>query len=228
MDTVDAVHDPIRRPLSVKGFEFMHEAEEWFALAPNGMWRVALFDAAGKRQDAVPPDIATDAIAVAQHATDAQVVPMVSCFRCHDDGGLQSFVDQQTRILRGHVDLKAYSYEDIKRIKDFYNEPRLKRQMEFDRGTFTAAVFESTGWTTEEAAGNFSVFIREYAYKPVRYGQAQLELGIPRDVPLRTILIPGAPTDPHLLDVAQGETTPRGLWEGAFAEAITFAERSRR
>src|SRR5205085_9271881 len=40
---VDAERDPIRRPLSVNGLNLKYDAGEWFAVAPNGLWRTALY-----------------------------------------------------------------------------------------------------------------------------------------------------------------------------------------
>ncbi len=57
---VDAERDPLRRPISAAGFAFRYDVSEWFAVAPNGLWRTALFDAAGKRQNSVPDKVAKD------------------------------------------------------------------------------------------------------------------------------------------------------------------------
>ncbi|HEX5175582.1 MAG TPA: hypothetical protein VFV83_01060, partial [Chthoniobacteraceae bacterium] len=60
VQAVDATRDPLRRPVSAEGLELKYDASEWFAVAPNGMWRTAIFNAEGKRQDAVPDRVAKD------------------------------------------------------------------------------------------------------------------------------------------------------------------------
>lgn len=223
---VDAEHDPIRRAASSGPLQFKTEAGEWYAMSANGFWRTALYSATGERQDAVPAAIATDAIATEQGAPDTQVRAMVSCIRCHTEGGLRPFRDDQTALFKsGHVDLRSYDHEIIQRIREFYDEPRLQRQMQFDRETYAAAVKEATGWTPEEAAKQYADFINGYSYQPVTYNDARRELGIPPTVSLGVI---GNAHDPNILQLIDGRSIPRGLWEGAFAEAATLTENWRR
>jgi hypothetical protein len=132
VERVDAARDPLRRPISAAGLEFQYDVSEWFAVAPNGLWRTALFNAAGRRQDAVPDKVAKD---TSDPTGDGIVVPLVSCIRCHRESGLRPFSDDQTRLLSGRVDLYSYDPNLVQRAAEFYDEPRLQRQMHFDRQT---------------------------------------------------------------------------------------------
>ncbi len=135
---VDAARDPVRRPLSVGELSLQYDAGEWFALGPNGLWRVALYDSAGKQQQSVPDRIAKD---TSDPHGDGIVTPLISCIRCHTESGLRPFRDDQTRLLRsGRVDLRSYDPLLVRRAAEFYDEPRLQRQMEFDRETYARSV----------------------------------------------------------------------------------------
>jgi hypothetical protein len=215
VEKVDAEHDPARRIVSVGKFALQHEAEEWFAMAPNGFWWTALFDKNGKRQDAVPVKVATDSIATDQHAPDKEVVPMQSCYRCHVESGLRTLSDDQSKTFAGgSINLKSYDYATIQRARDFYNEPRLLRQMAFDRQTHDAAVYSATGgWTCARAVQGFSDAVRMYAYDLVTPEMARRELGGP---------ISPACTDVRNLQLLKGTPVLRGLFEQSFAEASTL------
>lgn len=81
-----------------KGYKFQFDAQEIFALGPNATWRLALYDAKGNRQAAVPANIAVDTLGPLGHG---EVIPMISCLRCHEAGGsagLRPLRDQQVII----------------------------------------------------------------------------------------------------------------------------------
>ena len=216
---VDANRDPIRRPLSVDGGSLKFDAGEWFASAPNGMWRTALFDANGKRQNSVPDKIAKD---TSDTAADGIVVPMISCIRCHTESGLRPFRDDQTLLLStGHVDLRSSDPTQVQRIAEFYDEPRLQRQMQFDRQTYDQAVARATaGMKAEDLAAALASVVRQFAYLPVTPAQAARELGID-EAHLRDAL--SQSHDPVVLLLLEGRLVLRGQWESSFAEAATLA-----
>jgi hypothetical protein len=151
VERVDAARDPLRRPISAAGLDFQFDVSEWFAVAPNGLWRTALFNAAGRRQDSVPDKVAKD---TSDPAGDGIVVPLVSCIRCHREAGLRPFADDQTRLLAGRVDLYSYDPNLVQRAAEFYDEPRLQRQMQFDRQTYSDAVARATSGLTAEQVAN--------------------------------------------------------------------------
>src|SRR5262249_45121527 len=161
---VDATHDPLRRPITTAGLAFHYDLGEWFALAPNGMWRTALFDAAGRRQDSVPDRVAKD---TSDPAADGIVVPLISCIRCHREAALRPFTDDQSKLLHGRVDFLSPDPNVIQRAVEFYDEPRLDRQIRFDRETYSDAVSRATGGLPpDQLADNLAALVRRYAYLP--------------------------------------------------------------
>ncbi len=145
-------------------------------MAPNGLWRTALFNAAGRRQDSVPDKVAKD---TSDPAGDGIVVPLVSCIRCHRESGLRPFADDQTRLFAGRVDLYSYDPNLVQRAAEFYDEPRLQRQMQFDRQTYADAVARATGgMQSEQLADSLAEIVRRHAYLPVTLEQAAQEVGL--------------------------------------------------
>ena len=110
----------------------------------------------------------------------------------------------------------------MQRIAEFYDEPRLQRQMEFDRQTYDLAVSRATsGMKPEELAAALARMVRLFAYLPITPPQAAWELGID-PAELRDALAPSH--DPILLLLLEGRPVLRGQWESSFAEAATLAE----
>jgi hypothetical protein len=215
---VDAVRDPIRRPLSAGGVNLKYDAGEWFALAPNGLWRVALYDSAGKLQQSVPDRIAKD---TSDPHGDGIVTPIVSCIRCHTESGLRPFRDDQSRLFStGRIDLRSYDPTIVQRAVEFYDEPRLQRQMTFDRDTYAAAVERAAHLKPEELATALATAVREFAYLPVTCEQAAREIGMPKEQLVAALV---KSHDPILLMLIEGRPVLRGQWESSFAEAAMLA-----
>ena len=212
---VDAARDPIRRAISTSGFDLKFDAGEWFAMAPNGLWRTALYDSQGKLQQTVPDKIAKDD---SDPAADGIVTPMISCIRCHQESGLRPFRDDQTRLLvSGRVDLRSYDPQIVQRAAEFYDEPRLQRQMAFDRETYALAVARATGgMKPPELAEALARAVRAFAYEPITRARAARELGL-RESDLTGVLRESH--DPILLALLEGHAVLRGQWESSFAEA---------
>jgi hypothetical protein len=218
VERVDAPRDPLRRPISAAGLEFQYDVSEWFAVAPNGLWRTALFNAAGRRQDAVPDRVAKD---TSDPLGDGIVVPLVSCVRCHREAGLRPFADDQTRLLAGGVDLYSYDPDIVERAVEFYDEPRLQRQMQFDRQTYADAVSRATsGMKPEEVADALAEVVRNHAYLPVTIEQAAREVGFE---PAEFRIALAATRDPVILLLLEDRPVLRGQWESSFAEAALAA-----
>jgi hypothetical protein len=219
VERVEAERDPLRRPISAAGLAFRYDLGEWFALAPNGLWRTALFDAAGHRQDAVPDRVAKD---TSDPAGDGIVVPLISCIRCHREAGLRPFADDETKLLSGRVDLYSPDPNIVQRAVEFYDEPRLQRQMEFDRQTYADAVARATeGMKPEELAQSLAKLFREHAYSLVTPAQAAVEVGL-TSMQFRQVL--GTTRDPVILLLLENRAVLRGQWESSFAEAALAAE----
>ncbi|MCC7085947.1 MAG: hypothetical protein IT427_13170 [Pirellulales bacterium] len=239
---VDAERDPLRRPVSVEGrswtaeerenpkttlsshsrrsstLAFRFDASEWFAVAPNGLWRTALFNSAGKRQDAVPDRVAKD---TSDPHGDGIVVPMISCIRCHRESGLRPFADDQTRLLAGRVDLFSDDPKIVQRAAEFYDEPRLQRQMNFDRETYAAALDRiAGGLKPDELADDLAAVVRNYAYLPITPDVAAREVGLSHEA-FRAAL--ATTQDPIILTLLEGRPVLRGQWDSSFAEAALVA-----
>jgi hypothetical protein len=204
---------PAPRP----SFSFKFDVSEWFAVAPNGLWRTALFDAAGRRQNTVPDRVAKD---TSDPLGDGIVVPLVSCIRCHREAGLRPFADDQTKLLAGRVDLLSNDPNIVQRAAEFYDEPRLQRQMQFDRETYTAAVDRATGLAPAQLADALASVVRHFAYQPIAIDQAAREIGIDSET-FRSVL--AATHDPVILILLENRAVLRGQWESSFAEAATAA-----
>jgi hypothetical protein len=218
VERVDAARDPLRRPISAAGSDFQYDVSEWFAVAPNGLWRTALFNAAGRRQDSVPDKVAKD---TSEPLGDGIVVPLVSCIRCHRESGLRPFADDQTRLLAGRVDLYSYDPNLVQRAAEFYDEPRLQRQMQFDRQTYGDAVARATGgMSAGQLADALADVVRSHAYLPVTIEQAATEVGL-EPAEFRSAL--SATRDPVILLLLEGRSVLRGQWESSFAEAALTA-----
>ncbi len=218
VECLEAERDPLRRPISADGFALKYDVSEWFALAPNGLWRTALYDATGKRQDSVPDRVAKD---TSDPAGDGIVVPMLSCIRCHREAGLRPFRDDQTRLLAGHVDLLSADPRIIQRAAEFYDEPRLQRQMQFDRQTYTDAVHRATSNLTPEAlADALAGTVRRYAYLPLTANQAAAAVGLDAEQFRRAVI---ATHDPVVILLIEKRGMLRSQWESSFAEAALSA-----
>lgn len=208
---VDAERDPIRRPVSASGLNLKFDVSEWFALAPNAMWRTALYDAAGKRQDTVPDKVAKD------KSGDGIVYNARSCFTCHVEDGLRPFSDDQSKIL-ANGEIQSYDPHVTERAKEFYNEPRLQRQMAFDRESHAAAVKEATGgMTPAECSAALDRVLNHYAYQPLSVDQAAWECGVDaREFKAANRIA----NDPYIISLLNDQTILRDQWGSSFQAAI--------
>jgi hypothetical protein len=218
VERVAAERDPLRRPLSADGLAFEYDASEWFALRANGMWLTALFNRAGQRQDNVPDRVAKD---TSDPAGDGIVVPMLSCIRCHREGGLRPFRDDQHSLLAAGIELRTLRARDAQRAVEFYDEPRLQRQIDFDRETYSRAVARATaGMRPTDLADALARTVRELLYLPVTLDGAAREVGADAAHFRRAL---ADSRDPILLMLRQNRPVLRGQWESSFAEAAVLA-----
>ncbi len=220
MQQVSADRDPLRRPISVGKLQLQFDASEWFAMRANGLWTTALFNRQGKRQDVVPDKVAKD---TSDARGDGIVIPAISCIRCHREGGLRPFADDQQKLLRGKIELYGLSPDVVRRAAEFYDEPRLQRQMAFDRDNYTLAVSRAADMQPAEMADALAAEFRRFAYLPVSSAQAAREVGLSAD-DFRTAV--KASRDPILLLLGEDQPVLRGQWESSLAEAEILASGS--
>ncbi len=215
VEKVDAARDPIRRPITSHGLALAYDVSEWFVMAPNGLWRTALYDSKGKLQQSVPDKVAKD---TSDPRGDGIVYPLASCIRCHQEGGLRPFEDDQTKLL-AKSELQSYEKNLIIRATEFYDEPRLQRQMAFDRDTYAHACKAASGLQPKELAGALTRVFGAYAYEPVTLTSAARECG--QDVDEFRAAIVRA-SDPVLLTLLENRVALRDQWSSSFAEAMTL------
>jgi hypothetical protein len=219
VEKVDAERDPVRRAITVKGehgvtLTFKFDASEWFAVAPNGLWRVAIFSASGQRQDAVPDKVAKDD---SDPDGDGIVLPMISCIRCHRESGLRPFEDVQGKKIAKGFGPHSYDPLLIQRAKEFYDEPRLKRQMEFDRGTYRLAIERCTGLKEPtQFCDEFAEVFRAFAYDAVSIETACREIGC---TACEFTAANAKTDDPNIDELNEGRPILRGLWDTSFQSA---------
>lgn len=211
--------DPVRNPVDYLEQQFRFDASEVFYSRPNRFWGTALFDANGRRQDAVPVAIATDTTAPGGRQ---ELVPLISCIRCHElaggAGGLQPFDDDQTRLPRPRSGERAVE----QRIAELYDPARLAKQIARDREDYAEAVAAATGGLepAEAAAALAGVYAR-HVDEPISAGAAAAELGLQVEE-----LAPALSDsrDPITLAVVLRRAVGRRSWEASFQDAVLLAE----
>ncbi len=223
VEQVTADRSFIRRPITDGGFTANFDASEVMFIRLNGMIGGSLYDKNGKRQDAVPDKIAKD---TSDPHGDGRVVPLISCIRCHVEDGLRPFQDDQTKLVgNGRIGLYSYDPKLVQRAAEFYQEPRLQRQMKFDRETYAAACSQATlGLTPSQASEALGRVVRKFGYLSVTPAQAARELAIDPELlgPLMQ-----ASRDPILLTLAEGRSVLRNQWNSSYAEAALTTEANR-
>lgn len=208
--------DPFRDP-TFDGRGFQYEASELIAAKANGLHVFALFDAQGRRQDAVPDKIAKDD---SDPRGDGIIVPLLSCVRCHVEDGLRPVRNDQRRLLSRGVELYAESPELAQQLAEFYSSPKFDRDLVRDREDYAAAVESATELPPERLAAALAQVYRDYVYELVTPRTAARELGI--DINLLPLVLRAA-DDPVLLALADGLDVQRDQWEASFAQAALLS-----
>ncbi len=211
----------IRRPISAEGYQADFDASEVYWVGPNGHLRVAVFNRQGQRQNEVDPHIAIDDNN--PHGTGVILVG-TSCYACHKEG-LRPFTDTQRDLLVGRVGLDSYDPGIPARALEFYNSPRLLRQMKFDLETYAAAVQESSGQTIRESSDGLEHVVTNHDYLDVTKEQACREIGV---TPTQfDWLVSNIKNDPMLHLLAKGTPISRDTWVSSFAVVALAAESNR-
>ena len=194
-----------------KGYRFQFDAQEVFALKSNGFWQTALFNAKGERQNAVPPGIATDRYGTSGHG---EVVPGISCFRCHEREGnasIQPFKDAQVLVPSvGHPD-------DIERLSATHDADRMADFVTLGGQIYIKAISRATAGFVKEGqhqramlpteATDAVVGVYEQFIAPVTLQTAAREMGLPEAEAVQRLKAAGA------YNLAGNETVTRDEWE---------------
>jgi hypothetical protein len=132
--------------------------------------------------------------------------------------------------LADGIELRTFRARDARRAAEFYDEPRLQRQIAFDRETYSRAVARATaGMRPPDLADALARTVREFLYTPVTLEQAAREVGADSfngttDILVRRLRAAlSASRDPILLMLRQNRPVLRGQWESSFAEAAVLA-----
>ncbi|MGC3972370.1 MAG: hypothetical protein QM775_35020 [Pirellulales bacterium] len=171
--------DPLRHP-----FNFTYDAGEHIAAKRNGLHVYALFDAAGKRQAAVPDVIAKD---TSDPHGAGIVVPPLSCVRCHVEDGLRPTANDQRRLLAASIEAFTEQPDDAQRLAAFYFAD-LEKQLRRDREDYAEAVHTATGGLSAAAtAAALSALVRDYRDRLVDAARAAAELGTSAEAAARRV-----------------------------------------
>ncbi len=216
--------DPIRNPTFTGGFD----AGEHIASRANGLHEYALFAENGQRQDAVPPEIASDDTV----SPPVPLQPMMSCVRCHNrdekEFALRNFADFQSRLLSGKAKLLAADPEVIEQLASFYGrQVRLARELNRDRQDYAAALARATGgMKPHELAEQFALVIDRYEQQLVTPAVAAFELGLEFEIAIGAKNNDGLAlsTDVIIISLIEGHEVQRSQWEVSFAEAALLVD----
>ena len=171
----DVGRDPIENLLGfIDGGQ--HRASEVIAPRRNGLHLFALFDASGKLQFEVPPDVAVWSGVPSGHTN--RLIPGMACIQCHSTGkemGLRTFTND-ARDLPALFDFADKNSRE--RLRSEYGFD-LARPVAESRNYLADATFLATNGMSVEATGA-AVFAlwADFLYNPVTARTALLDLGI--------------------------------------------------
>ena len=207
----DVGRDPIENLL---GFvdAGQHRASEVIAPRRNGLHLFALFDAAGKLQVEVPPDVAVWSGVPAGHTN--RLIPGIACIACHSIGkemGLRTFAND-ARDLPALFDFADKNSRE--RLRSEYGFS-LDRPIAESRGYYADACFLATnGMSVEEIGKAVFGLWENYLYQPVTSQSALLDLGIETaDAKAASVRMAEIKTaNPYLQSLTIGKQIGRKQW----------------
>lgn len=204
---VEARSDPFRDA----GFGSSFDGSEHIAAKSNGLHEFAIFDGTGKRVDTVPDRIAKDDI---DHRGDMVLTPPISCIRCHHEAGLRDFGFDQRKLLTPPFNQKTIDPVLADKLKAFYLDPKLEKQLVRDREDYDLAVRACADMSAEEVSQAVMVVFGDFAYEQVDLETAMWEFGFEDSQPLV------ATNDPILLALQKGMKVHRRQLEASWQEAM--------
>ncbi len=172
----DPRRDPIRNP---HGFVF--DGTEAFARGANGLLRFWTGNAAGKRVNLVPAEIAPEDYSMPRGAQSRQIVAPLSCMTCHnmtrEESGFKAFSNDQLRFMRGQLS-KAYHDPVVAADAERFYGANLSKLIVAEREAYAEAVSKASGTSPYEMTAAWSERVAEYQYELVTPEVAAQELGI--------------------------------------------------
>lgn len=223
----DADGDTVRQPLSKATNPasgkvetlYRHDATEAIAAQANGLHRYALFDGAGKRQDAVPlggpgRSIARD-YSEAAPSFDGVIVPMQGCVRCHSKDGLQDIPDVISSLSA------AAAYDEAQVIRGFYDPGQVQLRLKQAREQFGVALHAACDLNSQQLSDGLAELVRTQAYLLVTPQRAALECGLTLEqFNERAARV----ADPYVSLLGRGEAIHRESWESSYPALMQVSE----
>jgi hypothetical protein len=222
--TINDRTDPTLRPDG----SFQHEAEEWIVGIPKihtatgtrGALQVYLLsNAAGQRQEAAPPDVASDYTRVRHNANEIR--NGVSCIACHAEGLIDVKSNEVRELIGAGAELYASDKTTQRKIESFHLSD-LENELRENRKEFAAIVEAVTDKPPREAVADFVSTVKLYD-SPLTIETAAREVGVIPDDLTKAIGYAqnsGIPVHPRLIALAHGFTIPRTSWESIYSQAV--------
>lgn len=230
---VEAARDPFRNLL-----ELADRGREIILEKSNGWHEYSLFDAAGRRVDSAPPNLASDHKIPEPHTRVLE--PAIGCVRCHGPHeGWQPFAnDVQTLLgeIKVFDDLSSPAGvpETLRRLAGLYTGD-LREPLRLGRNTYNEVVLRATRRGVAEVSQTVSDLFGSYRYELVdpqtacrELGQVvELEAASERFGALVGVLPPGGdlvfPEDPYVGLLKAGLGITREQWETIFVDVANRA-----
>jgi hypothetical protein len=218
---INAASDPLNFPDG----SFRHDAEEWIigipklhaATGSRGALQVYfLADAAGRRQDKAPAELATDHTGVRYGATEVR--NGVSCVACHVEGINPPAVNELRQLIESGVDV--YAKKGKQEQLEAFHLGDVAREIERNNEDFAAAVEAACGCTPAEAVRAYVSAVRSYD-ADVTLERAAGELGVDSQEFARALAYASGKGLPaRLAGLGHGLAIPRHTWEIYYLQAV--------
>lgn len=176
--------------------DFKHQAEEHYALLPNGLFAYFLSDDKGLRQDTAPDKIGPDRTAP---GNDARIHVGLSCIRCHVEG-IRPINDWARKTFSRNTPNVSPDPEFTRRFQRAYLD-ELAELVSDDQAAFAKRLLKLNGLTAEANAKAIGNVWRNYVERDLLPVDSARELGLSEDVyltRLRDYFKAKPPADPVL------------------------------
>lgn len=238
-ENVKANADPLRTLLGIDNAdEKNYKAREIILEKRNGFHEFSLWNQNGQRQNAVPPDVATDDLQPAGHPRELQ--PGIGCIRCHGiHDGWQPLKNNVRDLIRGRTGRPGIAIygqlsnknlaDTIGLIADKYSG-ELNLPLQSARDTYSTAVFRCTNGMTVPKVSRLTADVYEhYVLDLVTPIIAAREIGyeVPDEDTAIDLLNTVWPTldigeDPTGASLKTGIGVNRFQWELFYPDAMTM------
>lgn len=222
----DPQRDPIRNP---HGFVF--DGTEGFARGAHGLLRFWTGNAAGRRVNLVPAEIAPEDYTLPRGAQNRQIVAPLSCIACHnmtrEESGFKAFSNDQLRFMRGQLAKAAHDPVAAADAAKFYGS-NLSRLIVTEREAYADAVTKACGATPYEMAAAWSAAAGAYQFELVTPESAACELGLSLEEAERVFATYATQHPDHVQRkiyafglFLDGQPCSRGAWEATYPFAFS-------